>query len=72
MNISYLVNVTDRDSGERGETLTSNETSLNISGVLDHCRGQEFTVQTRVNDKFYSQAASFSHEPNGSYVSSFP
>ena len=36
--ISYLVKVTDRDSsGERVESLASNETSLNVSQYLDHC-----------------------------------
>ena len=44
--ISYLVNVTDRDSsGERIESLASNETSLHVSQYLDHCSRQEFTVQ---------------------------
>ena len=48
--ISYLVNVTDRDSsGERIESLASNETSLNVSQYLDHCSRQEFTVQALVN-----------------------
>ena len=48
--ISYLVNVTDRDSsGERVESLASNETSLNVSQYLDHCSRQEFTVQALVN-----------------------
>ena len=48
--ISYLVKVTDRDSsGERVESLASNETSLNVSQYLDHCSRQEFTVQALVN-----------------------
>ena len=48
--ISYLVNVTDRgSSGERVESLASNETSLNVSQYLDHCSRQEFTVQALVN-----------------------
>ncbi|CAI8024274.1 hypothetical protein GBAR_LOCUS14113, partial [Geodia barretti] len=40
--VVYLVNETDRESGE---TMMSHEASLNISHVLDHCRRQEFTVQ---------------------------
>jgi hypothetical protein len=66
--VVYLVNETDRESGE---TMMSHETSLNISHVLDYCSRQEFTVQTLVNDIFYSQPVSFVHDPNVSDVPSF-
>ncbi|CAI8024268.1 hypothetical protein GBAR_LOCUS14113 [Geodia barretti] len=59
--VVYLVNETDRESGE---TMMSHETSLNISHVLDHCRRQEFTVQTLVNDIFYSQSSSYLTNPS--------
>jgi hypothetical protein len=59
--VVYLVNETDRDSGE---TMMSHETSLNISHVLDHCWRQEFTVQTLVNDFFYSQSSSYLTNPS--------
>ena len=64
-NISYLVTVLHRESGEREEKMMSHETSLNISHVLDHCRRQEFTVQTLVNDIFYSQSSSYLTNPSG-------
>ena len=64
-NISYLVTVLHRESGEREEKMMSHETSLNISHVLDHCRRQEFTVQTLVNDIFYSQSSSYFTNPSG-------
>jgi hypothetical protein len=59
--VVYLVNETDRESGE---TMMSHETSLNISHVLDHCWRQEFTVQTLVNDFFYSQSSSYLTNPS--------
>ena len=60
--ISYLVNETD--SGERRQTIISNETSLDISHVLDYCRRQEFIVQTVVNDLYHSQS-SYLTNPSG-------
>ena len=63
--ISYLVNVTDRDSsGERVESLASNETSLNVSQYLDHCSRQEFTVQALVNGTL-SQSRSITTDSTG-------
>ena len=63
--ISYLVNVTDRDSsGERVESLASNETSLNVSQYLDHCSRQEFTVQALVNGTL-SQSRSITTDSKG-------
>ena len=60
--VVYLVNETDRESGE---IMMSREASLNISRLLDHCRRQEFTVQTLVNDFFYSQSSSYLTNPSG-------
>ena len=66
--ISYLVNVTDRDSsGERVESLASNETSLNVPQYLDHCSGQEFTVQALVNDML-SQSRSLTTDSTGEWL----
>ena len=66
--ISYLVNVIDRDSsGERVENLASNETSLNVSQYLDHCRRQEFTVQALVNG-ILSQSSSLTTDSNGEWL----
>ena len=66
--ISYLVNVTDRDSsGERVESLASNETSLNVSQYLDHCSRQEFTVQALVNG-ILSQSRSFTTDSTGEWL----
>ncbi|CAI8024278.1 hypothetical protein GBAR_LOCUS14113 [Geodia barretti] len=59
--VVYLVNETDRDSGE---TMMSHESSLSVSRLLDHCRRQEFTVQTLVNDIFYSQSSSYLTNPS--------
>ncbi|CAI8024276.1 hypothetical protein GBAR_LOCUS14113 [Geodia barretti] len=59
--VVYLVNETDRDSGE---TVISHESSLSVSRLLDHCRRQEFTVQTLVNDIFYSQSSSYLTNPS--------
>jgi hypothetical protein len=59
--VVYLVNETDRESGE---TMMSHETSLNISHVLDYCSRQEFTVQTLVNDLFYSQSSFYLTNPS--------
>ena len=58
-NISYLVTVRDMESGGNGETLSANETSLNVSQVLDDCRRQEFTVEMLVNDMVSSQSSSY-------------
>ena len=60
--ISYLVNVTDRDSSV--ESLASNETSLNVSQYLDHCSRQEFTVQALVNGML-SQSRSLTTNSTG-------
>ena len=66
--ISYLVNVTDRDSsGERVESLASNETSLNVSQYLDHCSRQEFTVQALVNGQL-SQSRSLTTDSTGEWL----
>ena len=66
--ISYLVNVTDRDSsGEKVESLASNETSLNVSQYLDHCSRQEFTVQALVNDML-SQSRSLTTNTTGEWL----
>ena len=66
--ISYLVNVTDRDSsGERVESLASNETSLNVSQYLDHCSRQEFTLQALVNDML-SQSRSLTTNSTGEWL----
>ena len=66
--ISYLVNVTDRDrSGERVESLASNETSLNVSQYLDHCSRQEFTVQALVNGVL-SQSRSLTTNSTGEWL----
>ena len=64
INISYLVNVSDRDSGERKESLPSQETSLNISQFLDHCKRQELSVQALVNGH-YSQSSSYLTNSSG-------
>ena len=61
--ISYLINETD--SGERGQTMVSHETSLGISHVLDYCKRQEFTVQTVVNDLYHSQNSSYNTNSTG-------
>ena len=63
-NISYLVNVSDRDSGEGEGSLPSQETSLNISQFLDHCRRQEFSVQALVNGHF-TQSSSYLTSSSG-------
>ena len=66
--ISYLVNVTDRDSsGERVESLASNETSLNVSQYLYHCSRQEFTVQALVNGQL-SQSRSITTDSIGKWL----
>ena len=62
------MNVTDRDSsGERVESLTSNETSLNVSQYLDHCSRQEFTVQALVNGML-SQSRSLTTNTTGEWL----
>ena len=58
-SVSYSVTVVHSESGESGETMMSPVTSLSISHVLDHCRGQEFTVRTIVNDQYFSQTSSY-------------
>ena len=63
-NISYLVNVSDGDSGEGEESLPSQETSLNISQFLDHCRRQELSVQALVNGHF-TQSSSYLTNSSG-------
>ena len=63
-SVSYSVTVVHSESGESGETMTSLETSLNISQLLDNCRRQEFTLQTVVNDQYFSQPESLVHYPN--------
>ena len=62
-SITYLVTVRDVESGEE-ETLIADETTLNLTDVLDVCRRQEFTVQTQVNDTLYSpQSSSYFFHP---------
>ena len=68
-NLTYYVTVRDRDSEGNGESLTSHETSLDISHVLDYCRRQEFTVQTVVNDIYHSQSSFFITNPSGESLS---
>ena len=63
-NISYLVNVSDRDSGEGEESLPSQETSLNISQFLDHCKRQDLSVQALVNGHF-TQSSSYLANSSG-------
>ena len=66
--ISYLVNVADRDSsGERVESLASNETSFNVFQYLDHCSRQEFTVQALVNGQL-SQSRSLTTDSTGEWL----
>ena len=55
-SVSYSVN---SESGESEETMMSPVTSLSISQLLDNCRRQEFTVQTIVNDQYFSQTSSY-------------
>ena len=60
-NISYLVNV----SGGEGEgSLPSQETSLNISQFLDHCKRQDLSVQALVNGHF-TQSSSYLTNSSG-------
>ena len=61
--ISYLVTVRDIENGEKGETLFTNETSLNVLQVLDDCRRQEFTVQILVNDILSGQSSFYNTNP---------
>ena len=63
-SVSYSVTVVHSETGESGETMMSPVTTLSISHVLDHCRRQEFTVQTVVNDQYFSQPESFDRDPN--------
>ena len=63
-SVSYSVTVVHSESGESEETMMSPVTSLSISQLLDHCRRQEFTVQSIVNDQYYSQPESLVHYPN--------
>ena len=63
-SVSYNVIVVHSESGESGETMMSPVTSLNVSQLLDSCRRQEFTLQTVVNDQYFSQPESFVHDPN--------
>ena len=63
-NISYLVNVSGGDSGEGEESLPSQETSLNISQFLDHCKRQELSVQALVNGHF-TQSSSYLTNSSG-------
>ena len=67
-SVSYSVTVVHSESGESGETMMSPVTSLNVSQLLDNCRRQEFTVQTVVNDQYFSQPESLVHEPNSKLV----
>ena len=67
-SVSYSVTMVHSESGESGETMMSPVTSLNISQLLDNCRRQEFTVQTVVNDQYFSQPESLVHEPNSKLV----
>ncbi|CAI8027586.1 hypothetical protein GBAR_LOCUS15751, partial [Geodia barretti] len=69
-NISYFVTVRDMESGENGETWSANETSLNVSQVLDDCRRQTFTVQTLVNDMVSGQSSSYNTTPKGVCIAS--
>ena len=57
-SVSYSVTVVHSESGESEETMMSPVTSLNISQLLDNCRRLEFTVQTVVNDQYFSQTSS--------------
>ena len=63
-SVSYSVTVVHSESVESEETMTSPETSLSISQLLDNCRRQEFTIWTIVNDQYFSQPESLVHEPN--------
>ena len=63
-SVSYSVTVVNSESGESEETMTSPVTTLNISQLLDNCRRQEFTVQTIVNDQYFSQPESLVYDPN--------
>ena len=63
-SISYNVTVVHSETDEREETMMSLETTLSISHVLDNCRRQEFTVQTVVNDQYFSQPEPFVHDPD--------
>ena len=64
-SISYLMTVRDIESGEEGETLFANETSLNVSQVLDDCRRQTFTIEILVNDTQSGQSSSYITTPEG-------
>ena len=57
-SVSYSVTVVHSESGESEETMMSPVTSLDVSQLLDHCRRQEFTVHTIVNDQYFSQTSS--------------
>ena len=63
-SVSYSVTVVHSESGESGETMMSPVTTLNILHVLDNCSRQEFTVQTVVNDQYFSQPEPFVHDPD--------
>ena len=63
-SVSYSVTVVHSESNKSGETMMSPVTTLSISHVLDNCRRQQFTVQTIVNDQYFSQPESFVHDPN--------
>ena len=68
-NASYTVKVVNSETGERGKTIISLiKTSVNISQLLDPCRGQRLTVQTIVDDQYFSQPESFVHYPNSKPV----
>ena len=63
-SVSYSVTVVHSESGESEETMMSPVTTLSISHVLDNCSRQEFTVQTVVNDQYFSELESFVHDPD--------
>ena len=63
-SVSYNVTVVHSESGESEETMMSPVTTLSISQLLDNCRRQQFTVQTVVNDQYFSQPESLVHDPN--------
>ena len=63
-SVSYSVTVVHSESGESEETMMSPVTSFSITQLLDNCRRQEFTVQTVVNDQYFSQPESLVHYPN--------
>ena len=63
-SVSYSVTVVHSESGESEETMMSLVTTLNISQLLDNCSRQEFTVQTVVNDQYFSQPESLVHDPD--------